>query len=80
MMQESLLLDQEVNDDLAGFALHVGDLYTFAEVLANLREQGKGIVIIAKTHRFAGIQRIERAEDGGMTEPARPRHERSPHR
>ena len=54
----------EVDHDLARRALHILDTHGRAKVAVDLRQQGQGIVVVAKAHSFAGAQRVQRAEDG----------------
>lgn len=48
--------DLEVDDDFSGQAGNVFNLDLVAEVPLQLLQQRQGVVIIAKTHGFAGLQ------------------------
>ncbi len=58
----------EIDDDGARLTLPVGDGQLFAIALLQLAEQGQRIVVVAETHRLAGLQRIQRTENRRVTE------------
>jgi hypothetical protein len=60
--------DRKIDDDGARLALSVFDGEVGAVAGLKLGEEWQGVVIIAETHGFTDLQRIEGAEDGGMTE------------
>src|SRR5512139_2994701 len=65
----------EVDHDFPGVALQVLDLDRFAIAAAQLVEQRQRVVIVDEAHALAGIQRVERTENGGVAkalgDPAR---------
>src|SRR5574343_1077634 len=56
--------DGEVDHDSARLALLVLDAQVRTIAVLQLGEQRQGIVVVAETHGFAGLQGIERTEDG----------------
>jgi hypothetical protein len=58
----------KIDDNRTRFALSVFDGEMGAIAGLQLGQQRQGIVIIAKAHRFADLQRIERTKNGGMAE------------
>ncbi|HEX4910030.1 MAG TPA: hypothetical protein VFV64_04640, partial [Permianibacter sp.] len=61
---------QEVDHNLAGFALLVLDVDALAVARAQLRQQRQRVVIVDKAHHFAALQAVKGAENGSMAEPA----------
>ena len=59
----------KVDDNFSGQARDVLYVDLIAEMTLQLLQQRQGIVIIAKTHGFAGVQGRERAKDGSVPEP-----------
>lgn len=62
---------REIDGDIAGLAAHVRDGDPVAVAVPELLEQRERIVIVVEAHGVAGSERIERAEDGRVTEALR---------
>src|SRR5574343_407609 len=60
--------DGEVDDDRTRLTLLVLDAQVRAITVLQLGEQRQGIVIVAETHGFAGLQGVEGAKNSGMAE------------
>src|SRR5574343_1268733 len=60
--------DGKVDHDSARLALLVLDAQVRTIAILQLGEQRQGIVVVAETHGFAGLQGVERTEDGGVAE------------
>lgn len=58
----------KIDNDFARLALFIFDRNTIAVAFDELIKQWQRIVIVDETHDLAGAQRIEGAENGGMSE------------
>src|SRR5690606_29855773 len=61
----------EVDDDLPRLALAILDRHGVAVTGAHLVQQRQRIVVVDEPHGLAGPERVERAEDGRVTEALR---------
>src|SRR5665213_3844750 len=57
----------EVDRDRARIALAVCDRHRVAIARLQLTEQGQRVMVVDKAHRLAGIESVQRAEDGSVT-------------
>src|SRR6185437_1279359 len=58
----------EVDHDVARLTSDVSDIHAAPEVMLDLRQERQRVVIVHKAHHFAGLQRIERTENGRVAE------------
>jgi len=66
--RSALKTDFEVDDNIAGVALHIVHFNLRSVTMLNLLQQRQRIVIVHEAHDIAIAKRFQRAEYGGMAE------------